>query len=182
MKKIILTILCLICICLTACTANNTINGKYISCFDNNIYYTFTKENTYETNELWDFPINNSTGSYKITNDKIVLYANDDRQYQRDLGIIYNNHICSIWNGDLPITDKNKEISMTIIENLTLSIKFKEDNTYEYTITSDGEVVNTENGTYFTEGNEVVCTNNEGNITTFFNTDNGVFCVEYTKE
>ena len=29
-----------------------------------------------------------------------------------------------------------------------MSIEFKEDNTYEYTVTSDGEVVHTENGTY----------------------------------
>lgn len=71
---------------------------------------------------------------------------------------------------------------MYIVNNITFEYQFNEDNTYEYTVTSNEEIVNTESGTYSINGNRVICTSEENVATTFFNTDNGVFCVEYAKE
>ena len=67
-------------------------------------------------------------------------------------------------------------------ENIHFCFTFNEDNTYEYSVTSNNQIVSTEYGTYSIDNNKVVCTSEENITTTFFNTDFGVLCVEYSKE
>lgn len=168
---------------LTSCSTNKTtIDGKYINTLDNSIYYDFSNNNSYSTNNAWDIPIDSSSGSYAITDNELVLYANDNEDYSMNLGFVYKDYICSYWDGVLPMINKNTSVSMTLVENLILFVEFKEDNTYKYTVTSDGEVVHTENGTYSINNNEVVCINTENKITTFINVDNNIYCIEYVKE
>ena len=165
-----------------SCSTNkSTINGKYISVLDESIYYDFSN-NSYSTNDVWDIPINSSSGSYTITDHELFLYANDNKDYSMNLGFIYKDYICSSWDGTLPIADKNTSVTMAIIDNLILSVKFEENNRYEYTVTSDGEVVHTENGTYSINNDEVICTNEDNVNTTFINIDDKTYCIEYVKE
>ena len=168
---------------LTSCSTNKTtIDGKYINVLDESIYYEFSNDNSYSTNNVWDIPIDSSSGSYTITDNVLILYANDNEDYSMNLGFVYKDYICSSWNGVLPMTDKNTSVSITLVDNLTLSIEFKEDNTYVYTVTSNGEIVHTENGTYSINSNEVVCTNEDKQITTFIEVDDNIYCIEYVKE
>lgn len=168
---------------LTSCSTNKTtIDGKYINVLDESIYYNFSSDNSYSTNNAWDMPIDSSSGSYTITDNELILYANDNEDYSMNLGFVYKDYICSSWDGVLPMTDKNAFASTTLINNLILSIEFKEDNTYEYTVTSDGEVVHTENGIYSIDNNKVVCTNEDKQTTTFINVEDNIYCIEYTKE
>lgn len=169
---------------LTSCSTNKTtIDGKYINVLDESIYYNFSSDNSYSTNNAWDIPIDSSSGSYTITDNELILYANDNENYSMNLGFVYKDYICSSWDGVLPMADKNTSVSTNLADNLILSIEFKEDNTYEYTVTSDGEVVHTENGTYSINNNEVVCTNKHKQTTTFINIeDNNIYCIEYVKE
>lgn len=165
-----------------SCSTNkSTINGKYISVLDESIYYDFSN-NSYSTNDVWDIPINSSSGSYTITDHELILYANDNKDYSMNLGFIYKDYICSSWDGTLPIADKNTSVTMAIIDNLILSVKFEENNRYEYTVTSDGEIVYTENGTYSINNDEVICTNEDNVNTTFINIDDKTYCIEYVKE
>ena len=181
--KVITLILCLILSSLTSCSFdNNKIEGKYISSFDNSIYYTFSEESEFKTNDSWDFQVNNSEGSYKIENDKLVLYANNNEKYQMNLGIVYKDYICSVWEGVLPVLNKNAEVSWTPIEDLTIRLTFNEDGNYERTVTSNNQTISTEHGTYSVDDNKVICTNEDNVVTTFFDTDDGVLCAEYIKE
>lgn len=180
--KIIISVFCFILLGLTACTSNQkVIEGKYISTFDSSVYYIFSKDNTYTTNYEWDSTSDCSQGSYTITDGKITLFGNKDKNYELNIGYIYGNYIGSWWNGTLSKSYENATLT-SMLGDLSLEYNFNEDKTYEYTVTSDGEVVHTENGTYSINGNEVICINEDNVTTTFFNTDNGVFCVEYTKE
>lgn len=168
---------------LTSCSTNKTtIDGKYINVLDESIYYDFSNDNSYSTNNAWDIPIESSSGSYTIIDNELILYANDNEEYSMNLGFVYKDYICSSWDGVLPMVDKNTSVSMTLVDSLILSIEFKEDNTYEYTVTSNGEVVCTENGAYSINSNEVVCTNEDKQITTFIEVDDSIYCIEYVKE
>ena len=69
-----------------------------------------------------------------------------------------------------------------MLGDLNLTYNLKEDNTYVYTVTSDGEVVHTENGTYSINNDEVICTNDDNINTTFINIDDKTYCIEYVKE
>lgn len=181
--KIIISVFCFILLGLTACTSNpKAIEGKYVSTFDKSVYYIFSKDNTYTTNDAWDISIDSSSGSYAITDNTLILYANDNEDYSMNLGFVYENYICSSWEGVLPIADKSTSVSMTLVDNLILFIEFKEDNTYKYTVTSNEEVVHTENGTYSINNKEVVCTNEDKQITTFIEVDDSIYCIEYVKE
>ena len=84
-------------------------------------------------------------------------------------------------NGALSQTYKDTIITTTI-GDLLLTFNLKKDKSYEYTVTSNNEIVNTENGTYTINGNEVVCTSEDGVIITFITTDEKVFSIEYVKE
>ena len=168
---------------LTSCSINKaTIDGKYINTLDESIYYEFSNDNSYSTNNTWDIPIDSSSGSYTITDNELILYANNNEDYSMNLGFVYKDYICSSWDGVLPMTDKSTSASMALVGNLILSIDFREDNTYEYTVTSDGEVVHTENGTYLINNNEVVCINADKKTTTFILVDDNIYCIEYVRE
>ena len=109
-------------------------------------------------------------------------HNNDNKDYSMNLGFIYKDYICYSWDGTLPMTDKNTSVTMAISDNLILSVKFEEDNTYVYTVTSNGEIVHTENGTYSINDNEVICTNEDNVNTTFINIYDKTYCIEYVKE
>ena len=66
--------------------------------------------------------------------------------------------------------------------DLSLTYNFKEDKSYEYTVSSNNEIVHTENETYEINDNEVICTSEEGVVSTFIGADDKVFCIEYVKE
>lgn len=179
--KFVLSVLFLFILGLTACSSSqDKIEGKYISNFDNSIYYIFYKDNTYETNFEWDAPVDSSKGLYSITDGNITLY-NEDENYDFNIGYAYNNYIGSWWNGALSKTYDNVTLNNEL-GDLTLSYNLKEDKTYEYIVTSNEEVVHTENGTYSIDNNEVMCTNSEGDICTFMDIDGNTFCIEYIKE
>lgn len=176
-------LLLLIALGLSACSSQTTVlSGKYISAFNNELYYTFDGEN-YSTNNLWeDIDIADSgSGTYIVKDNKIITYINKDEKHQRELGFIYDNYIVSLWEGVLSKTYKDTIITNTL-GDLILTYNFKEDKTYEYTVTSNNEIVHTENGTYTINIKEVVCTSEEGVVTTFIGVEDKVFCIEYVKE
>ena len=180
--KIIISVFCFILLGLTACTSNQkAIEGRYISTFDGSVYYIFSKDNTYTTNCEWDKTVDCSQGSYIITDNKITLFGNKDKNYELNIGYIYDNYIGSWWNGTL--SNEYEDTSLTnTLGDLNLTYNLKKDKTYEYTVTSDGEVVHTENGTYSINNDEVICTNENKQVTTFINADNNIYCIEYVKE
>ena len=168
---------------LTSCSTNKTtIDGKYINILDESIYYEFSNDNSYLTNNVWNIPIDSTSGSYTITDNELILYANNNEDYSMNLGFVYKDYICSSWKGVLPMIDKNTSVSMTLVDSLMLSIEFKEDNTYVYTVISNGEIKHTENGIYSINSNEVICTNEDKQITTFVEVDDNIYCIEYVKE
>jgi len=176
-------ILLLIVLGLSACSAQTTVlSGKYISTFNNEIYYTFNEEN-YSTNNLWkDIDItDNGNGTYIIKDEKIITYINGDDNYLFEIGYVYDKYIGSWWKGILPKTYEENTIT-NILGDLILTYNFKEDKTYEYTVTSNNGIVHTENGTYTINSKEVVCTSEEGVVTTFIGAEDKVFCIEYVKE
>ncbi len=180
--KIIISVFCFMLLGLTACTSNQkVIEGKYVSTFDGSVYYIFSKNNTYTTNYEWDITVDCSQGSYAITDDKITLFGNKDKNYELNIGYIYDNYIGSWWSGTLSKSYENTTLT-SILGDLNLEYSFKEDKTYEYTVTSNEEVVNTEIGTYSIIDNKVICTSEDGVTTTFINAGDKVFCVEYIKE
>ena len=182
-KATVILVIGILLLSLTSCSINKTtIDGKYINTLNESIYYEFSNDNSYSTNNACDMPIDSSSGSYTITDNELILYANNNEDYSMNLGFVYKDYICSSWGGVLPMTDKNTSVSMTLVDNLILSIEFKEDNTYVYTVTSNGEVVHTENGTYSINNNEVVCTNEDKKVTTFVEVDDNIYCIEYVKE
>lgn len=166
---------------LSACTSNQkAIEGRYVSTFDGSVYYTFSKDNTYATNYEWD-TIDCSQGSYIITDNKITLFSNKDKNYELNIGYIYDNYIGSWWNGTL--SNEYEDTSLTnTLGDLNLTYNLKKDKTYEYTVTSDGEIVHTENGTYSINDNEAICTNENNINTTFINVEGNIYCIEYVKE
>lgn len=182
-KPIILSI-CILLLSLTACSANeNTIEGKYINTLDNSIYYTFSDDGTYLTNDVWDMPIDSSEGSYTITGNGLILYANSDEDYSMNLGIIYKDYICSVWEGTLPENYSDKTLSKQLIDGFILTFTFNEDKNYEFTVISDkNETVFTENGIYSINNDKVVCENNSGETSEFINGDDKIYCIEYVKE
>lgn len=168
---------------LSACSSQTKVlNGKYYSAFNNELYYTFDGEN-YSTNNLWEDIdiVDSGSGTYTVKDNKIITYINKDEKHQRELGFIYDNYIVSLWEGVLSKTYKDTTITNTL-GNLILTYNFKEDKTYEYTVTSDNEIIHTENGTYTINGKEVVCTSEKSVVTTFIGAEDKGFCIEYVKE
>lgn len=183
-RTVTFIMLLLIVLGLSACSSQTTVlSGKYNSTFNNEIYYTFNGEK-YSTNNLWkDIDItDNGNGTYIIKDGKIITYINGDDNYPLEIGYVYNKYIGSWWKGTLSKTYENTTITNMIMDYLSLTYNFKEDKTYEYTVTSNNEIVHTENGTYEINDNEVVCTSKEGVATTFISAEDKVFCIEYVKE
>lgn len=72
-------------------------------------------------------------------------------------------------------------LSCQLSEDLVLQYEFDSDKTYKYSVTSQGENVFEESGSYSINTNMVTCVN-KGNETTFLQVDNDIFCIEYYKE
>lgn len=167
---------------LSACSSQiKVLNGKYYSTFNSEIYYTFNG-GKYSTNNLWaDIDIIDSgNGTYTIKDEKIITYINEDENYQYELGFIYDNYIGSWWEGMLSQTYEDATIT-NIFEDFLFTYNFKKDKSYEYTVTSNNEIIHTENGMYTTNDNEVVCTSKDGVTITFISIEDKVFCIEYEK-
>lgn len=177
---------------LTACNSNKkTIEGKYVSIYDKSNYLIFNKDGSL-INSLWTTIENGESMPqdcfrYSIDENNIITaidttkYEGQDELDKYEIGIIYKEYICISWNGTL--SNKYEDVSLTnTISDLNLTYNFKKDRTYEYTVTSDGEIVHTENGTYSINNDKVICTNEDNINTTFINIDNKTYCIEYVKE
>lgn len=184
--------LLLIVLGLSACSSQKQkLSGKYIDIYDETHYVSFDKDGTFIDNFLTTTSKGNTSISdfyvYKIDDNGLITiidtteYEGQNTLDEYQLGILYKNYIGAFWNGVLSITYKNTTIT-NILGDLILTYNFKEDKTYEYTVTSNNKIVHTENGTYTINGKEVVCTSEEGVVTTFINADDKVFCIEYVKE
>lgn len=185
MKKIVSGVSCAICflfmLSLTACSSKqNVIKGKYIADFDDSIYYIFYEDNTYETNYDWDLSVDSSKGLYTISEGNITLY-NENGDYTYEIGCVYKDYIGSWWRGILPEAYDDVTIT-TELGDLILEYNIKEDKTYEYIVTSDGQVVHTENGMYLINNDKVICTSESDETHTFINADNRTYCIDYVKD
>ena len=184
--------LLLIVLGLSACSSQKQkLSGKYIDIYDETHYVSFDKDGTFIDNFLTTTSKGNTSISdfyvYKIDDNGLITiidtteYEGQNTLDEYQLGILYKNYIGAFWNGVLSITYKNTTIT-NILGDLILTYNFKEDKTYEYTVTSNNKIVHTENGTYTINGKKVVCTSEEGIVTTFIGADDKVFCIEYVKE
>lgn len=191
--KIIIFVFCFILLGLTACTSNSkVIEGKYISIYDESTYLIFNKDGSLISN-LWT-TIENGENipqdcfQYSIDENNIITaidtteYEGQDELNKYKIGIMYKEYICISWNGTLPTKKDNNATLTNTVGDLILTYDFNENETYKYTVTSSGEIVHTENGTYSINNNEVICTNEDEQISTFLNINDGVYCIEYIKE
>lgn len=177
---------------LSACSVQSkTIEGKYVSIYDESSYLIFEKDGSFK-NSLWNITNNGITTIddrfvYTIDENNIITaidttkYEGQDSLNEYEIGILYKDYVCILWNGILSKTYEDITITNTF-GDLLLAYNFKEDKSYEYTVTSNNEIVHTENGTYTINDNEIVCTSEEGVVTTFINAEDKVFCIEYVKE
>lgn len=191
--KIIVSVLFLFILGLTACSSKQgTIEGKYLSIYNDGNYLMFEKDGSFQNN--WWTTTNNSTTKiddsfvYTIDENNLITvidtteYEGQDSLDKYEIGIIYKDYICVKWNGRLSKDYTNTSITNTLGEDLILTYNLKTDKTYEFIVTSNDEVVDTEYGTYSINGNEITCTSNEGQITTFIDIDENTYCIEYVKE
>ena len=192
--KIVISIFCSILLGLTACTSKpKTIEGKYVSIYDETEYLLFNKDGSF-VNSLWTVTHNGQERlqdclRYSIDEKNIITvidtteYFGQDELDEYELGIMYKDYICISWNGKIPKNYENFTITSEIPDaGIIYRENFKDDKTFEYTITSSGEVVQTKNGTYSINNNEVICTYNDGMITTFIDIKGNTYSIEYVKE
>ena len=182
---------------LTGCkTDKNTFDGKYVSASDLPIYYEFSKDGTYTTNyyeivgeDWYDY------GTYSIEDNKLILFQGEDLDSEVEFGYIYKDTICSKWEGKLPLKNETEESYIQYNSGTYLTeFQFKKDGTFEvkrmrcakeicgYGHDHNYEVYETETGTYKVNKNKVTCEKEDGTITTFYDTDDGVYGVNYIKE
>lgn len=194
MKKIVSnlswSILFLFIFVLTACSSKQeVIEGKYVSIYDKSSYLFFNKDGSL-INSLWTtYGENIPLDCYRYSvNKNNIITAIDTTEYEGqneldkyEIGLKYKDYICIGWNGILPKTYDNVTITSDL-GDLTLSYSFNKDKTYGYAVTSNNEVMQTENGTYAINKNEVICTSESGKTFTFINVDNKTYCIEYVKE
>lgn len=184
--------LLLIVLGLSACSSQKQeFSGKYIYIYDGTHYLIFNEDETFVDNFLTTTSKGSTSISdfyvYKIDDNGLITiidtteYEGQNALDEYQLGILYKNYIGVFWNGTLPQIYEDTTITNTI-GDLLLAYNFKEDKSYEYTVTSNNEIVHTENGTYTINNNEVVCTSEESVLTTFISAEDKVFCIEYVKE
>lgn len=190
--KIIISVFCFILLGLTACTSSpKAIEGKYVSIYDESNYLIFNKDGSL-INSLWTTIENGKSipqdcFQYSINENNIITaidtteYEGQDELNKYEIGIMYKEYICISWNGTLSSEYEDTSLTNTL-GDLNLTYNLKEDNTYVYTVTSDGEVVHTENGTYSMNNNEVICTNDNKKKTTFISVGDNIYSIEYVKE
>lgn len=190
--KIIFFILCLLIFELVACSSNKkNIVGKYVNIFDESHYIIFNEDGSFIDNFLTTTSKGNTSISdcyiYQIDDNGLITvidtteYEGQDSPNKYELGWIYNNYICSLWTGILPIKPQNATITCTL-NGLTCEYSFNDNKVYEYTVTSDEEILHTENGTYSINNDEVICTNKNKQAITFINIEDNICCIEYVKE
>ena len=177
---------------LPACSPNDrNIEGKYVSIYDDSSYLVFDKDGSF-INSLWNVTNNDKTTIddryiYTIDENGIITaidtteYEGQDSLYKYEIGILYKDYICIRWDGVF-LKSYNDTTITNILGDLVLTYYLKEDKTYEYVVTSNNEILNTENGTYSISDNMLVCTREDGLIATFINIHDKVFCIEYVKE
>jgi len=192
---------------LIACNSNrNILEGKYIG-LNTEVYFRFSKDGTYSTNyydidgfgeELDDMGITwFDYGTYRIDENKLTLFngeeESDDIELGSDFGYVYKNMICYKWEGELPLQNQETEVTY---ENWSIAdtIQFNKDNTVEFIYMAcsgcnnseshvhDYQVVETKTGTYEVEGNKVTCKDSDGLLTIFYDTEDGILCVDFIKE
>lgn len=190
--KSIISVFCFILLGLTACTSSSkVIEGKYVSIYDELTYLIFNKDGSL-TSSLWTTVENGKSiprdcFRYSIDeNNKIMAidtteYEGQDELNEYEIGIMYKDYICISWNGILSGTYEDILLTYTL-GDLNLAYNLNKDKTYEYTVTSDGKIVHTENGTYSINGDKLTCTSNEGKVITFIDIDGNAYCIEYIKE
>lgn len=184
--------LLLIVLGLSACSSQKQkLSGKYIDIYDKTHYLNFNEDGTFVDNFLTTTSKGNTSISdcyvYKVDDNGLITiidtteYEWQDSFDKYDLGWLYDNKI-GIWlDGMLPTDDIETSISCSL-NSYIFMFYFDNNGTYEYTSTSNNEIVHTENGTYEINDNELVCTSEEGVATTFISAEDKVFCIEYVKE
>lgn len=177
---------------LSACSSQKQqLVGKYIDIYDENHYLYFSEDNTFVDNFLTTTSEGNTDISdfyiYQIDNDGFITiisklkYEFQDSLDKYELGWLCDEKI-GIWlDGSFPTNGIETSISCSL-NGYEFKYHFKNDKSYEHTITSNNEIIHTEKGTYSINGNEVICTSEDGIITTFINVEDKVFCIEYVKE
>lgn len=184
--------LLLIVLWLSACSSQKQkLLGKYIDIYNETHYLSFNEDGSFVDNFLTTTSKGNTSISdfyvYKIDDNGLITiidtteYEGQNTLDEYQLGILYKKYIGIFWNGTLSKTYEDTTIINTL-GDLLLAYNFKEDKSYEYTATSNNEIVHTENGTYMVNDNEIVCTSEEGVVTTFISAEDKVFCIEYVKE
>lgn len=182
--KVLITLVCVLFI-FVGCSSAHSLDGKWISLYDDSIYYNFDNKGNYSTNDNRFTDEESRTGTSKIINKKVELYINGNEKYTINLGYIYKNYICTAWTGVLPKTKKDETIiSLSLGEQFVYNYTFNNDGTYNYCLIDDGVVAEEYNdkGTYTVNKNVVICTNNDGNEFIFFDTPNGILSAQYKRE
>lgn len=191
-KTTIIIAMCVSILSLTSCGTKNAIDAKYLSIYNDGNYLIFSKDGSFQNN--WWTTSNNGTTKisdcYAYTIDKTgVITVVDTTEYEGqeqpdeiEIGRMYKDYICIKWSGTIPKDYTDTTLTSTLGEDLTLTFTLREDKTYELIVTSNSEITDEENGTYSINDNEVICTSNTGEITTFVNIEGDPYCVEYVKE
>lgn len=184
--------LLLIALELSACSSQKQeILGKYIDIYDGTHYLSFNEDGTFVDNFLTTTSKGNTNISnnyiYQIDDNGFITiidtteYELQDELDKYDFGWLYDDKIGKWLNGELPTNDIETSV-FCLLNGYEFKFYFKEDKSYEYTVTSNNEIVHTENGMYTINDNEIVCISEDGATTTFINTEDKVFCIEYVKE
>lgn len=200
MKKkltIIFLNFCFLFLGLTACNSQEEkeITGTYVSVYDKSDYLVFDKDGTF-INSMWTITSNGNTTiqdcfEYTINDNGLIIaidtteYAGQNSFKEYEIGYLYEDYICSLWEGNLPKDYTDTTISYEfefVDEEYIFTYTFKNDMTYEYTASSNEEILETKAGTYLIDKNTVTCTSENNNVITFINADNKSYCIEYTKE
>lgn len=180
-------ILCLILIGIVGCSSkSNTLNGTYISLYDESSYLSFNSDGSF-TNSLWTDGDGNISNYFTYSIDKNgLIVATDTTEYENydelltyDIGYLYDKYICYKYDGNISY-DNESTISYQIPNfDIQLFFIFNTDGTYNHHVISDDKTVDTEEGTYSVNKEVITCTSNDNKETIFFNTNNGVLCAEY---
>ncbi len=190
--QVIAIVFCILILGVVACSSHETrIDAKYVSIYDD-YYLIFKKDGSIKSNAWTTLKggkeVERDCFIYKIDENSIITaidtteYEGQDSLTEYELGILYKDYICPRWEG----TMSKKYGDMTLInkldENFILTFYLEKDKTYQYTITTNGDEIETERGTYTIKKNEIICTSDEGKKTTFINIDGNTYCIEYVKE
>ncbi len=184
--------LLLIALGLSACSSQKQeLSGKYIDIYNETHYLNFNEDGSFIDNFLTDTSKGNTSISdcyvYQIDDNGFITiidtteYEWQDELQNYDFGWLYDGKIGKWLNGELPTNDIETSI-FCLLNGYEFEFYFKEDKSYEYTATYNNEIVHTEYGTYTINGKEVVCTSEDGVVTTFIGAEGKVFCIEYVKE